>query len=220
MWRVGSQTGTGIGLIIAVKRLTVAKTRLASALPDRTREALVLAMLADTLAAATAVPGLGPVLVVTPDEAAADTARRHGARVLADPTPAGHPDPLNQAIGHGETALADRSAGVAVLQGDLPALRTEELAAALAAARDHARSFVADRQTTGTAALFAFGAALSPRFGPDSAAGHRRSGAVELAGRWPGLRCDIDTPEDLAVARGLGLGAETARVLARDGAQR
>ena len=32
---------------------------------------------------------------------------------------------------------------------------------------------------------------------------------------WPGLRCDIDTPEDLAVAYRLGVGQETARTLAR-----
>ncbi|WP_231995516.1 2-phospho-L-lactate guanylyltransferase [Mycobacterium sp. 1274756.6] len=217
---MGSQAATGIGLIIAVKRLAAAKTRLAAALPDRTRAALVLAMLADTLAAAGAVPELGPVLVVTPDEAAAETARRCGARVLADPTPGGHPDPLNAAIGHGERALAASTSGLAVLQGDLPTLRAAELAAAVAAARGHPRSFVPDRQATGTAALFAFGTALAPRFGPDSAAGHRRSGAVELAGGWPGLRCDIDTPEDLAAARELGLGAETARVLARSGGQR
>ena len=36
----------------------------------------------------------------------------------------------------------------------------------------------------------------------------------ELTGPWPGLRCDIDTPADLAVARRLGVGAATARAIA------
>ena len=30
---------------------------------------------------------------------------------------------------------------------------------------------------------------------------------------WPGLRCDVDTPADLAVARRLGVGAATARAI-------
>ena len=66
---------------------------------------------------------------------------------------------------------------------------------------------------TGTAALCAFGTALDPQFGPDSCARHRRSGAIELTGAWPGLRCDIDTPDDLAVARRLGIGPATGRAV-------
>jgi 2-phospho-L-lactate guanylyltransferase len=66
---------------------------------------------------------------------------------------------------------------------------------------------------TGTAALCAFGTALDPQFGPDSCARHRRSGAIELTGAWPGLRCDVDTPADLVAARRLGVGAATARAI-------
>ena len=74
---------------------------------------------------------------------------------------------------------------------------------------------VADRLATGTAALCAFGTALDPQFGSDSSARHRRSGAIELTGAWPGLRCDVDTPADLAAARRLGVGAATARAVAQ-----
>jgi 2-phospho-L-lactate/phosphoenolpyruvate guanylyltransferase len=35
-----------------------------------------------------------------------------------------------------------------------------------------------------------------------------------LSGHWPGLRCDIDTPEDLAVARELGVGSATTLAIA------
>ena len=205
-----------VGLIIAVKRLTAAKTRLAPVFSARTRENVVLAMLVDTLTAAARAGSLRSITVITPDEAAAAAASGLGAEVLADPTPEGHADPLNNAIAAAERAMAvSNIANVVVLQGDLPALQTQELAEAIAAARHHRRSFVADRLGTGTAALFAFGTALDPQFGPDSAARHRRSGAIELTGAWPGLRCDVDTPADLAVARRLGVGAATARAIAQ-----
>lgn len=206
---------SGIGLIIAVKRLSVAKTRLAPAFPAPLRETVVLAMLVDTITAASAVQGVQHITVVTPDAAAAAAAAELGAAVLADPTPDGHGDPLNNALAAAERAVADSVRNIVALQGDLPALQSYELDEAIAAARAHPRSFVADRHGMGTAALFAFGTALEPRFGRDSSTRHRQSGALELTGVWPGLRCDIDTPEDLAVARRLGVGQATARALAQ-----
>ena len=214
--------GPDIGLIIAVKRLVAAKTRLAPVFSAQTRENVVLAMLVDTLTAAARAGSLRSITVITPDEAAAAAASELGADVLADPTPEGHSDPLNHAIAAAERAITgsfskisntSNISNIVVLQGDLPALQTQELSEAIAAARHHRRSFVADRLGTGTSALFAFGAALDPQFGPDSSARHRRSGAIELTGAWPGLRCDVDTPADLAVARRLGVGAATARAL-------
>ena len=202
-----------IALIIAVKRLTAAKTRLAPVFSARTRETVVLAMLVDTVTAAAAVASVGSITVITPDDDAGAAAVGLGAHVLADPTPQGHDDPLNHAIAAAERSVAQSFANVVALQGDLPALQTQELAEAIVAARQHRRSFVADRLGTGTAALCAFGTALDPRFGPDSAARHRRSGAIELTGAWPGLRCDVDTPGDLAAARRLGVGAATARAI-------
>jgi 2-phospho-L-lactate guanylyltransferase len=211
MARMSGRISDGeVAVIVAVKRLAAAKTRLAPVFSIATREAVVLAMLVDTISAAAAVAS---VTVVTPDPAAAAAARGLGARVLADPTPDGHPDPLNNAIIAAEAGLRSSTPSVVALQGDLPALRSDELAAAVSAARAHPRSFVADRHGTGTAALFSFGVELDPHFGVDSAAQHRRSGAVELTGTWPGLRCDIDTPDDLRAAQRLGIGAATARAI-------
>lgn len=204
-----------VGLIIAVKRLAAAKTRLAPVFSAATRESVVLAMMVDTISAALAVPALTTVTVVTPDTIAADAARQLGAQVLTDPTPEGHPDPLNNAIAAAESVVREVTPNIAALQGDLPALQPQELGEAIAAARGFQRSFVGDRHGTGTAALFAFGIALEPQFGPDSARRHHHSGAIELTGAWPGLRCDIDTPDDLMVARRLGVGASTARVIGR-----
>ncbi len=211
---MGASSDADIGLVIAVKRLTAAKTRLAPVFSAATREGVVLAMLIDTVAAAFSVPAVQSITVVTPDEVAGDAARALGARVLADPTPPGHRDPLNNAIAAAEEKVRGETSNIVVLQGDLPALQPQELAQAISAARMYPRSFVGDRHGTGTSALIALGVALGPRFGPDSAQRHRNSGAIELTGAWPGLRCDIDTPDDLLVARRLGVGATTAQAIA------
>lgn len=211
---MGGSSEADVGLVIAVKRLTAAKTRLAPIFSSRTREAVVLAMLIDTVTAASAVPAVQSITVVTPDDVAGDAARQLGAHVLADPTPQGHRDPLNNAIAAAEETVRAETSNLVVLQGDLPALQPQELGEAIAAARTYPRSFVGDRHGTGTSALLAFGAPLDPRFGADSAQHHRHSGAIELTGAWPGLRCDIDTPDDLLVARRLGVGAATAHAIA------
>jgi 2-phospho-L-lactate/phosphoenolpyruvate guanylyltransferase len=208
------ESASDVALIIAVKRLGAAKTRLAPVFSAPTRENVVLAMLIDTLTAAAGVASVGSITVITPDAAAAAAAAGLGANVLADPTPEGHSDPLNNAIAAAERTVSESFSNVVVLQGDLPALQTQELAEAIAAARHHRRSFVADRLATGTSALCAFGTMLDPQFGSDSSARHRRSGAIELTGAWPGLRCDVDTPADLTAARRLGVGAATARAIA------
>ncbi|TGD87562.1 2-phospho-L-lactate guanylyltransferase [Mycolicibacterium sp. CH28] len=202
-----------IGVIIAVKRLSAAKTRLAPVFSAATREQVVLAMLIDTITAARAVSAVQSITVVTPDETAAATARELGALVIPDTTPPTEPDPLNTAVRLAWTNVAMSTPNVVALQGDLPALQTDELGAAVLQARLHRRSFVADRHSSGTAALFAFGTALDPRLGSDSARRHRDSGAVELTGAWPGLRCDIDTIEDLHAARLLGVGSATTRAI-------
>jgi 2-phospho-L-lactate/phosphoenolpyruvate guanylyltransferase len=213
----GTQTAApaDVGLVIAVKRLTAAKTRLAPVFSAATREAVVLAMMVDTIRAALAVPALLSVTVVTPDQVAADTARQLGAQALVDPTPDGHPNPLNNAIAAAEAVVRESTPNVIALQGDLPALQPQELAEAIATARSYPRSFVGDRHGTGTSALFAFDVPLEPQFGPDSARRHQHSGAIELTGAWPGLRCDIDTPDDLMVARRLGVGAATVQAIGR-----
>lgn len=145
----GTPDDGDIGLIIAVKRLAAAKTRLAPVFSAQTRENVVLAMLVDTLTAAAGVGSLRSITVITPDEAAAAAAAGLGADVLADPTPEDDPDPLNTAITAAERVVAEGASNIVVLQGDLPALQTQELAEAISAARHHRRSFVADRLGTG-----------------------------------------------------------------------
>jgi 2-phospho-L-lactate guanylyltransferase len=66
--------------------LAAAKTRLAPIFSAATREQVVLAMLVDTITAASKVTALLGITVVTADEVAADAARQLGAKALADPT--------------------------------------------------------------------------------------------------------------------------------------
>ncbi|WFE96804.1 2-phospho-L-lactate guanylyltransferase [Micromonospora sp. WMMD987] len=199
-------------LVVPVKRLRAAKSRLRGALPAVPHEELALALAADTVGAALACPAVAEVLVVTADPRVAATAGAAGARVVPDRPDAG----LNAALRHGVDAVVtdgDRGAWVAALTADLPALRPAELAAALHAVTTGppgVRRFVADAPGTGTVLLTAPpGVSLDPRFGVGSAAAHRASGAVPLTGPWPSLRRDVDTAADLADAARLGLGPAT-----------
>jgi 2-phospho-L-lactate guanylyltransferase len=203
-------------VVVPAKRLDVAKTRLRPLTADRddagtAHRELVLALLADTVAAAVACPVVGTVVVVTDDPAAADVVRDLGALTVADEPDRG----LNPALEHG----ARRAPGTAVaaLSSDLPALRPEELAAALEAAAGAARGFVPDAQGTGTTLLTAVDTDLLPQFGPGSAEAHLTGGAVALAGPWPGLVRDVDTEADLRAALRLGAGPRTTAVVQRLG---
>jgi 2-phospho-L-lactate/phosphoenolpyruvate guanylyltransferase len=199
------------GVVVPVKRLAVAKSRLA-AYGDAARRELALAFAADVVTAARRCAVVERVLVVTDDTAAAQALAALGASVSPD-----HPDAgLNPALEHGAELLRAGSPelGVVTLSSDLPALRAADLARVLAQVPAGGRAFVADVAGTGTTLLAAASPApLSASYGPASRATHLRSGAVELAGP-PGLRRDVDTPEDLREAVALGVGERTAAVLA------
>ena len=84
--------GSGdVGVIVAVKRLAAAKTRLAPVFSPSTRMQIVLAMLLDTLTAAAEAESVHSITVVTPDDVAAAAAAAVGRRRPARPHPAGPP---------------------------------------------------------------------------------------------------------------------------------
>lgn len=199
-------------VLIAVKDLDRAKTRLASRLDTDRRTALVLAMLRDTLAAARASEAVGEITVITPDRAVAAAAESAGAHWFPDRGGPG-PDRLNAVLR--SAAGAGGRGPVVALQGDLPCLTGRELTEALVAARPYRRAVVIDHHGTGTSALIVADPAdgLAPQFGPESARRHIDSGATALDGHWPGLRLDVDTPDDLDAAAELGPGTATAEVL-------
>ncbi|GAA1273584.1 2-phospho-L-lactate guanylyltransferase [Saccharothrix xinjiangensis] len=191
-------------LVVPVKTLDRAKSRLVGSRLDR--PALALAFALDTIAAA--LPVARRVLAVTSDPAVALELRALGVESAEGP------EGLNEALRFGAAVLRERDPAsvVGALQADLPALRTAELALAVASARG--RAFCPDRQGTGTTLLLSEpGGSLEPSFGVGSAAAHAASGATALVGPWPSLRHDVDTAEDLDLAGALGLGPRTAAVL-------
>jgi 2-phospho-L-lactate guanylyltransferase len=197
-------------VVMPVKVLARAKSRLAVLAGPR-RSELALALASDTVCAVLACPEVARVLVVTADPVAGPRLAALGAQVVAD-EPAGG---LNAALAHGASAALGRwpGTGIAALAADLPALRPAELGRALRAWMPAgSAAFVADAAGVGTTMYAAPpGTAFAPRFGGASRARHAAFGGHELdLPDIPGLRRDVDTPEDLRAAVALGVGARTA----------
>ncbi|SNX64278.1 2-phospho-L-lactate guanylyltransferase [Streptomyces sp. TLI_55] len=201
-------------LVIPLKPLERAKSRLSDTAGDGLRPGLALAFAQDTVAAALASPAVGDVAVVTDDPLAGRELSALGARIVPDEPRGG----LNAALAYGAGVVraAQPRSAVAALNADLPALRPVELARVLDAAAEFPRAFLPDAAAIGTTLLAVReGQELRPAFGTDSRARHRASGAVELT--LPGVdsvRQDVDTGEDLRAALALGVGPRTAAVSA------
>ncbi|MCU1665457.1 MAG: hypothetical protein JWR58_5522 [Pseudonocardia sp.] len=213
-----------VDLVVPVKQLNAAKSRLRGAADQGIGDAgaharLALALAHDTVAAVRAATRVRHLLVISSDPVVAAELGAVGVEVVPDgPVPG-----LNMAYASGAALLRERdpAAAVGALQADLPALRPGELddavaaAAALFGSGRAGRAFCADADGTGTTFLLAAPAvALDPLFGVGSALRHRESGAHPLAGDWPGIRRDVDTADDLREAMDLGLGDHTRCVLA------
>lgn len=193
-------------LLMPVKTLTLAKSRLELSRPEH-RESLMRAFALDAIAAATRAVAVGQVYVVT-DEPGFEI---DGAIRVPDE---GGGD-LNQALHHASVRvrLLDPSLGVAAMCADLPCLRAEDLGAALSVGMT-ARWFVADAPGTGTTLLAAApGTGLDPHFGAESSRRHEESGAAPVRAELRSLRMDVDTEADLAQALHFGVGVHTATAL-------
>ncbi|WP_232664301.1 2-phospho-L-lactate guanylyltransferase [Pseudonocardia sp. TRM90224] len=211
-----------VDLVVPVKQLQLAKTRLRGAVDDGAGEPelharLALALAHDTVAAVRAARRVRHLVVISSDPVVAAELGVVGVEVVPDGPVAG----LNAAYEHGAALLRSRDPQcvVGALQADLPALRPAELDAAIGAALavfaggTARRAFCADADGTGTTFLLAApGIPLAPRFGAGSAARHAAD-AEPLVGTWPGLRRDVDTGDDLRAATELGLGPNTRGVL-------
>jgi 2-phospho-L-lactate guanylyltransferase len=202
-------------LVLPVKGGPRAKTRLGA--PPSVAAALAL----DCLDAVLACDAVRNCVVVSADRATQRSARLAGAKVVTESRPGSG---LIAAVADGLAATSRRpwcGRPAAVLLADLPALRPEDLRAALDAARTALHggrapmAAVPDADGTGTVLLAArTPARLDPAFGPDSFAEHLRRGAVPLPLDLPRLRRDVDTPGDLDAALALGVGPRTASALA------
>lgn len=193
-----STTSAKWTVLIPVKATNRGKSRID--LPVALRQELALAMALDTVAAAARS---ARVLAVVEDAGDA-------ARLLGVPGVSVHltsVSGLNESILDGLKSLTAGGAAagwVAVLPGDLPGLRSDELTDALQLCSAHRFAVVADHQGVGTTLLAATEpAVLQPRYGRASFRSHLLAGATPI--RLPAgssLRWDIDTVADLQASAG------------------
>jgi 2-phospho-L-lactate guanylyltransferase len=179
---------------VPVKALPRSKGRLASILTPGERAAVTLAMLDDVVRACLGHPGW-ETWVVSPDESVLRAAASLGARPMAEQRGS-----LLGAV-HQVEVEARGAEALAIVLGDLPWLRTEDVHAALdpigpvvaaPAASDGGTNLLLRRPPE----------AIAARFGRSSFDRHRleasRQGLDMAEIRTPGLERDVDRPEDLA----------------------
>lgn len=206
--------------VLPVKRFAGAKRRLATGIDDERREALVAAMLEDTLEAIAAARTIGRTIIVTGDPKAQEIVAESGAEVLPDPADEGH---VIAALAGIARAEADGADCVVLLPGDCPLLDPKELDRLLTGVPASFVAVVPDRHGTGTNALvISPPGAIRPAFGEGSRARHvdaARAADIPFAvENLPSLALDLDTPADLialttALEGGRGRARRTARVL-------
>lgn len=204
---------SGWTLVVPVKTLVAAKTRLSEAAGPH-RAALAVAIACDTVEAALSCVIVARIVVVTGDPLAARALGGVGAHVVGDPE-AG----LNAALRHGAREAVRLAPGDAVgaLQADLPALRPAELALVLTAAAEFEQAFLPDAADVGTTFYGVRpGVPFTPGFGGESRDRHLRRGAKEIClDGIDSVRRDVDTPDDLRAALALGLGRRTLAMVER-----
>ncbi|MFH0521264.1 2-phospho-L-lactate guanylyltransferase [Streptomyces sp. M41] len=202
-------------LVVPLKPLARAKSRLSDTAADGLRPGLALAFAQDTVAAALACPAVKDVAVVTNDALAGRELGALGAHIVPDQPE----DGLNAALAHAAAVVRSSrpESPLAALNADLPALRPLELARVLDSAAEFPRAFLPDAAEIGTTLLAAGpGRELLPAFGSDSRDRHHESGAEELClDGVDSVRQDVDTGADLRAALTLGVGPRTAAAAAR-----
>lgn len=216
------RSGNTWTLVIPVRDARTGKSRLGSSATLNT------AIAADTVSAALACPKIRQVVLVTDDVSwiPESLIRDFRCDVLqqrsTDQDQELSRSPLNAAVSQGlerVSLLGTRASGVAVMLGDLPALRPVDLTAALRAAAGVPRGMVSDHHSSGTTLITARGVTGTPHrpcFGLDSAGRHRAAGYRELSvPASSSLRRDVDTAEDLHAVHS-GLGPETLKVLEQE----
>ncbi len=191
-----------IHAVVPVKALARAKSRLAAALGDGERRALVREMLGHVLTTLLACRGtaLAEVWVISADPEVLALAEASGARTMAD-----RAGDLNGALDQARARLEAAGAGaMLVIPADVPLISPRDVAAlarTLAAGADMAMA--TDRQGDGTNALgLRLPSALPFRFGERSAGLHLNEadehGLLAQVYWSPSLALDVDDPESLA----------------------
>lgn len=183
-------------LIIPVKELRLAKSRLAMALSPAHRATLVQTLLLRLLRLAEQTAAIDHALVVSRDEAVLHLARLAGHKAVAEERVVG----LNGAVQWGVKTAAEQGATRAlILPADLPILEQADVDALLAATADFV--ICTDRQNEGTNALllptavpfvFQYGPASFQKHQAE-AKRHNLSMAIITS---PHIQFDLDTEAD------------------------
>jgi 2-phospho-L-lactate guanylyltransferase len=178
-----------------------AKQRLAPLLSPEERLALMQMMLRDVLTALSAAQGLAGIALVTLDPWAQALAEAHDARIITEGAREGHTGAVTAAA---SVLQAQGVAAILTLPGDIPAVKTPEVEALIAAAST-APAFViapAHDEQGSNAILMSPPDAVKLRFGEDSYFPHLAAArAARIAPqilRLPGIAMDIDHPADIA----------------------
>jgi 2-phospho-L-lactate guanylyltransferase len=194
------KSATGIWAVVPVKDTSAAKQRLAPAVPAALRQALMLAMLEDVLAALAEADELAGRLLVTSDPAAQRLAARYGFDWLTDGAGDGHTGAVAAAARH----LAGNGAGgMLTVPGDIPLVTAAEIARLLDAHRP-ARAFTiapSHDELGSNAIIVSPPDAVPLRFGDNSFFPHLAAAAARdirpTVLPLPGIALDIDNPDDL-----------------------
>lgn len=208
-------------VLVPLKDLVQAKTRLAGLLRPSERRSLAQAMLQDVLQVLTSHPQLGRITLVSDDPSSPLLAQHFGLAHIRESELGCRG--LNAVVAAASARLlADSTEPLLVMHADLPLLGARDISAVLAA-REDIRGLVlgCDRAGSGTN-LLAFDRHSLPRFcfGTDSCAAHlaaaRADGIATRVVRRPGIALDVDEPGDLArllIALEAGREGPTAELL-------
>jgi 2-phospho-L-lactate guanylyltransferase len=195
-------------VIVPVKRLSAAKSRLAAVLTLSQRGELVCSLLTHTLKELKGVKGIAGKIVVGRDRAVQRIAVKRGAIFVREET---H-DGLNRALARAAREAVRRGADeIMVLPADLPRMKKEDIVAALeCSGKPPFLGIAPDRLGRGTnLLLMAPPGLIRFSFGDSSFQRHRNAarsaGARVLETRRVSLAEDLDRPEDLARVYSAGL---------------
>ncbi len=192
--------------ILPVKEMVEAKQRLAPLLLPGERIALMQVMLRDVLAALSAAQGLASIALVTIDPWAQALAQEHGARIITEGAREGHTGAVTSAAA---VLQAEGAAAILTLPGDVPAVKTPEIEALIAAASAPPAFIIAPAhdELGSNAILMSPPNAVKLRFGEDSyfpqLAAARAAGIAPQILHLPGIAMDIDHPFDIARFAGI-----------------
>lgn len=195
-------------VIMPVKPLLRAKSRLSDVLSPEQREKLALGMLRRNLELVKEIPEVNGVLVITRDTKVLSIAREYGSTTVQE---SGQPE-LNPALMRATEFLRTMGTdAVLILPTDVPLLAVEDIQEIIRLGRYGGTVVLApDHAEDGTNALLVNPpGAIEYSYGPDSFSRHQSE--AELHGmdlkiyRSPRIALDVDTPDDLKSYQRLAL---------------